>query len=112
MGLVRTRGPHNTTVPDVRSSDGGQEFSVHEAGKNGPLIVNICAADRSALLEVDGDGDGTDVDDVDTSGIGDGLIGAVMPDDLETRDGAKGESSRARGGEIVQGRYCERVRFN
>ena len=109
-----------TMAPNVRRSLRGQLFGVQEAQKNRPFFPKVRAVDCHTLLEAelalgdvvgDGDGDGSSLFGIDNNGIRDGLVGVVEPGDLEARDRIKNESSRIRGGEIVQGRYCEGVRF-
>ena len=112
ISLVNRIG--STMVADVRSGNGGHDFGFRKASINGPYMVKIVAVECIVVGDVagDGNGDGTDVICVDTSGIGHGLSGAAESGGMEPRDGVKGESPRAGSGEIIHGGYCEGVRLN
>ena len=94
INLVNGVGPEitlvsrmvSTTFFEELSSGGSQSFGVLKGAKEGHLIFNIWTVDHPALPEVefalgdavgDSDGDGMGVVDLDTNGIGGGLIGVV-----------------------------------
>ena len=110
-----------TTLVDVLGSVFGHGQAFPSACYKERILVWIRALVYRALLEAelalgdvvgDGNGDGIDGTGDGTAGSWDDFDGAVGLDESEPRDRVEGESSRATGREIIQGRHCQGVRLS